>query len=381
MKKSSILFLVALVFSACTTQSPEGFEIKGKLTGLPTGQAGANLQTIYLEELTATAVTVKDSIKIEKDGEFIFTGQILEVGFYRLRIAQNNFINIILDKQDKIQITADANNLYYTYKVEGSENNQLLYQLNNYMQSINVKVDSLRRVFQTLQSNMAAGQAGPNIDSVNKAIGEEYNNTMLSKINFIRSFIDNNFNSFVALAAIEQLDPTVDLAYYIKVDKALFASNPNSQYVKNFHTKVSQLSKLAAGSDAPEIVLNDPGDVPIALSSFRGKVVLIDFWASWCKPCRIENPNVVRLYNKYREKGFEIYGVSLDKNKTAWVKAINDDGLEWVHVSDLGFWNSAVVKLYDIKSIPQTYLIDENGIIIAKGLRGAALESKLEEIM
>lgn len=367
MKKSFMLLLVALVFSACTTQHPEGFEIKGNLTN-------ANRQTIYMEELTSTAVMIKDTVKIDKNGEFTFTGQIPEIGFYRLRLAQNNFINIILDKHDKIQITADAKNLYYTYKIEGSENNLLLYQLNDYLKKFNFKIDSLRRVLQSFQFS-------PKIDSVNNALTAEYNRTMLNKINFIKTFIDNNFNSFVALAAIEQLDPKNDFSYYIKVDKALYTAYPNSIHVKSFHTKVSQLAQLSPGTEAPDITLNDPGGVPISLSSFRGKVVLIDFWASWCKPCRIENPNVVRLYNKYHDKGFEIYGVSLDRNKTAWVKAINDDGLTWIHVSDLGFWNSPVVKLYDINSIPQTYLVDENGIIIAKGLRGEALERKLEEIL
>ena len=120
--------------------------------------------------------------------------------------------------------------------------------------------------------------------------------------------------------------------------------------------------------------------VTIQSTTLKGKVVMIDFWASWCKPCRIENPNVVRLYKKFRSKGFEIYGVSLDKNKVSWLNAIRKDGLLWIHVSDLGFWNSPVVKMYDIKGIPQTYLLDEKGIIIGKGLRGAALERKLEEI-
>jgi len=367
MKKSFILLLFALVFSACTTQDPEGYEIKVKLTN-------SNRQTIYLEELTSTAVLVKDTVIIDKNGEFTFTGQIPEIGFYRLRLDQNNFINIVLDKHDNIQITADAKNLYYTYKIKSSENNQLLYQLNDYLKKFNFKIDSLRRLLQSMQFS-------PKIDSVNKALTAKYNLTVLGKTNFIRNFIDNNFNSFVVLAAIEQLDPNNDFSYYVKVDKALYTEYPNSIHVKSFHTKVSQLAQLASGTKAPDITLNDPGDVPISLSSFRGKVVLIDFWASWCRPCRIENPNVVRMYNKYRDKGFEIYGVSLDRNKTAWVKAINDDGLEWINVSDLGFWNSPVIKLYDIKSIPQTYLIDENGIIIAKGLRGEKLERKLEEIL
>src|SRR3990172_7508384 len=367
MKKLSILSLLALLLSACATQHPDGFEIKGKLTN-------AKSQTIYLEELTPTAVSVKDSVVLDENGEFTFSGKIPEIAFYRLRLAQNNFINMVLDTIDEVQITADAENLYYTYKIEGSENNLLLYELNAYAVKFAGKIDSLKGVLQSYQSS-------PKIDSVNYVLNNEYNRMVADKFNFTKGFIDKNFHSLVALAAIEQLDPNNDLPYYLKVDEALSAAYPNSQYVKNFHTRVSQLTQLAPGSEAPAIVLNDPGDVPIALSSFRGKVVLIDFWASWCKPCRIENPNVVRLYNKYHDKGFEIYGVSLDRDKTAWVKAINDDGLEWVHVSDLMFWNSPVAKLYDIKAIPETYLLDEKGIIIAKNLRGEELEKKLETIL
>lgn len=137
---------------------------------------------------------------------------------------------------------------------------------------------------------------------------------------------------------------------------------------------------IAVGNQAPELKYNNPEGEPIALSSLRGKVVLIDFWASWCKPCRRENPAVVQVYNKYKDKGFEIYGVSLDRQMGAWVQAIQQDGLEWIHVSDLGFWNSAPVKLYDINSIPQTYLIGKDGKIIAKGLRAVELEKKLAEI-
>ena len=187
-----MLLLFALVFSACTTQDPEGFEIKVKLTN-------SNRQTIYLEELTSTAVLVKDTVKIDKNGEFTFTGQIPEIGFYRLRLDQNNFINIVLDKYDNIQITADAKNLYYTYKIKSSENNQLLYQLNDYLKKFNFKIDSLRRVLQSFQFSLPTGQAGPKIDSVNNALTAEYNRIMLNKTNFIRNFIDNNFNSFVVL--------------------------------------------------------------------------------------------------------------------------------------------------------------------------------------
>jgi len=138
---------------------------------------------------------------------------------------------------------------------------------------------------------------------------------------------------------------------------------------------------LDIGDIAPQIALPDPSGKVIPLSSLRGKYVLIDFWASWCGPCRGENPNNVRMYNQYKNKGFEIYGVSLDAKKDAWEQAIRQDQLSWIHVSDLGFWQSSVVSKYGIQSIPYTVLIDKNGRIIAKELRGPSLDAKLQELL
>lgn len=145
-------------------------------------------------------------------------------------------------------------------------------------------------------------------------------------------------------------------------------------------TDPGEVSGLEAGNIAPDINLPTPEGEMVKLSSLRGKYVLIDFWASWCGPCRMENPNVVRMYQKYKDKGFEIYAVSLDQSRERWVQAIQDDKLTWVHVSDLQYWNSMVVPLYGISGIPATVLLDKEGKILAKGLRGESLEAKLEEV-
>ena len=139
---------------------------------------------------------------------------------------------------------------------------------------------------------------------------------------------------------------------------------------------------VSVGSEAPEIIQKNPQGTDISLSSLRGQVVLIDFWASWCKPCRMENPNVVAAYNKFKDKGFTVFSVSLDKERNAWINAINQDGLIWEsHVSDLQFWNNAAARAYGVNSIPAAFLIDENGVIIGKDLRGNSLEEKLQEVL
>ena len=142
----------------------------------------------------------------------------------------------------------------------------------------------------------------------------------------------------------------------------------------------AQNSSVGVGSPAPEIILNNPEGEAVALSSFKGNYVLLDFWAGWCAPCRRENPNLVKAYNKYHGKGFEIYQVSLDKAKDEWIRAIKTDNLNWTHVSDLKFWASPIAKLYYVRSIPANFLIDPDGKIVARNIRGQALEQKLNEI-
>jgi len=154
-----------------------------------------------------------------------------------------------------------------------------------------------------------------------------------------------------------------------------------SKYGKILGSSVAEAKIGAVGSMAMDFTQNDPDGKPVTLSSFRGKYVLVDFWASWCKPCRDENPNVVDAFNKYQVKNFTVLGVSLDRSKDPWLKAIKDDNLTWTHVSDLKFWNNAVSQQYRISSIPQNLLIDPKGVIIAKNLRGKELQDRLAELL
>jgi thiol-disulfide isomerase/thioredoxin len=223
----------------------------------------------------------------------------------------------------------------------------------------------------------------------------------LSEINtYTKKYIDDNLTSLVSLVALYQqiapgvyvMNPTKDLKYFVKVDSSMFSLYPDYEPVTSLHENVKEiLAKIkgestvapasATGAEAPEISLPTPEGDTIKLSSTRGAVVLLDFWASWCVPCRQENPNLVEAYNKYHKKGFQIYQVSLDKTKEAWMKGIQDDHLEkWIHVSDIKYWNSVVVPLYRIESIPFNCLLDKEGRIIASNLRGENLQIKLAEL-
>ena len=218
-------------------------------------------------------------------------------------------------------------------------------------------------------------------DSVGKALENDFNIVISSFQNKARTFVQKNPTEFASLLGIENLDPEKDFALYQLVEKGLSKKYPTSEYVTALSRRVNEMNKLNIGTLAPEIKLQDTKGVFFSLSSLKGKIVLIDFWASWCKPCRAENPNVVKVYEKYKSKGFEILGVSLDKDRDAWLKAIEEDKLAWKQVSDLALWNSIVVQLYNITGIPYTVLVDKDGKIIAKNLRGEELENKLEELL
>ena len=365
MKYFSFLLSLSVLIISCS-------DGKSKISG---NIENAKNETLYFEQLTSTKVNKLDSVKIEKNGDFTMNVKIPEYGYYRVRLSDNNFITLLLDSTSRVELTADALNMQDGYTIKGSPESEKIASLFNGMKQTFATRDSLSKLY-----NMLAQQG--KLDTITAAsLTSQFLAINKSNRDYILNFANENYNSLLPLLAVEYLNPQEDVAEITKIVEGLNANFPNSDYVKPLVARVSELKRLAIGSEAPEIVVNNPDGNQISLSSLRGKVVLIDFWASWCRPCRMENPNVVKVYQKFKDKGFEIFGVSLDKGKPEWVEAIKADGLTWKHGSELAFWSSSFVKTYNIDGIPKTVLVDKNGIIIAKDLRGPQLEQKLAEVL
>jgi thiol-disulfide isomerase/thioredoxin len=373
---SIVTILVAFVACSNSNSATNGFELTGKFTN-------GNNQTVVLEKLSTTGVTPVDTAIVDENGEVKMSADIPETGFYRLRISEKNFATLILSPNEKVTIKGDANDLGNTYTVEGSVDSKLFWEVNKASANNYRQRDSIQRYFQAYINMVPPGQQMPQakIDSLSNALEKPYTLLVDTHNEYLKSFIEKNNSSFAALAAIQQLPSDKFFPTYVKLDEGLFKKYPTSDYIQKFHENVQSEKKLAPGSPAPEITMNTTEDKPLSLSSLKGKVVLVDFWASWCGPCRAENPNVVAAYNKYKSKGFEIFSVSLDKDKDKWMAAIQKDNLTWKsHVCDFKYWQSPVVQLYNFTGIPYNVLLDKKGNIIAKNLRGEELEKKLEEV-
>lgn len=271
--------------------------------------------------------------------------------FFALALArpQSPLIHVVLLPKEKVSM--DVN-----YDAE-----------HNVMQITHVKGSENMEVYRRYTDILAGVAADPSLqnavpDAMESLIRSNSSQLMSA---FLVTYFENAFDEYYSL--------------YKTVRDSTIERHANNDFVKHIDQKVR--SVIAAGSEAPDIVMAGRDGKELRLSDLRGKVVLIDFWASWCRPCRMENPNVVKLYHRYRDKGFEVFSVSLDNNRDAWLKAIETDGLVWPnHVSDLRGWSSAGGRLYGISSIPATVLVDREGKVLARNLRGPQLENALKEL-
>jgi len=319
----------------------------------------------------------KDYVKVplSKKGDFSIKATLPSPDYYVLRVGDQN-VNLILRNNSNIKLYGDGSNISEFCNIVGSDESS---NMNNFIKVLTVW--NMRR-----DSAIALIQKNPNRqDEISKSMSMEFN-TFQSNL---QSFVAQNQNSAALMPVISTLDIENDFATYESIVTQLntaFGESPAVQQAYNNYLQAKArkeaLNLLAPGKIAPDFEeLKTDGKTTMKLSDLRGKVVLIDFWASWCGPCRKENPNVVKTYEKYKEDGFTVMSVSLDRDKAAWLAAIEKDKLVWPnHVSDLQQWSSKVAQLYQVKGIPFTVLIDQEGKIIKTNLRGEALEIELARI-
>ncbi len=373
MKKIFLIATTAAVIVSCSSpkQRTSGFELKGTLTN-------SNGETIYFEKLTPQKSEPVDSCVIDANGNFSFTNYVPLMGFYRIKLSNQNFAMVVVDSVDKVTVTGNAKDLGNSYKVTGSPETILFLEYNELAKANRNRIDSLQQAFQFEVQDRKLDSLGR--DTVGKRYEAIFNKIVDQYGVVVAEKIKTNTTMFSSIMALQPLDPEKYSTIFKALDEGLMKKYPDNDNVRMFHQMISKTFATAKGGAAPEINMPTPEGPSLALSSLRGKIVLIDFWASWCGPCRKEMPHVKEIYAKYKSKGLEIYGVSLDKEKGAWLEAIKKDGLTWPQVSDLKFWQSDAVPLYDIQSIPHTVILDREGKIIAKGVRGEELDKLLRDI-
>lgn len=370
MKKSIYLILICLLacFGTNQAQIQKMVSLSGKIA------SHGNYTEIYLDTLGQQKSVNVASSPIAADGSFSMKTLVLKSDIYKLKFEENNFVYLIISPGENITIQVTGPKLDFSATISGSPQTMDLFNSINAIAFYNQRIDSLNKQY-TAMINM------PGKESLVPGIIKAMTNAEQARRDDIASRIRKNPTSLAWLFHMDKFDISADFEVIDILDRNLYSTFPQNVLVGQLHKQAAEERRLGIGQEAPEIKLSNPEGKIVSLSSLRGNIVLIDFWASWCGPCRKENPNVVKLYQKYHTKGFEVFSVSLDKTREAWIKAIADDHLTWTHVSDLGFWKSAPALLYGVNSIPFTLLLDRNGKIIAKKLRGESLEQKLEELL
>jgi peroxiredoxin len=363
--KRIILVTIAglLVLSSC--KNNKEFSINGKIEN-----AGI-LKKVQLYEMDQLI----DSAFLNENNEFKFRRISPDPNFYTMVVGEKNFL-IIAQNGDEIDFETNLADITNTYKIDGSSDSEKIRDFNQVSnESGKVYQDIQKEYSQKVSANPAAK------DSIFKALLPVFQKNMDSYSENALKFGEENKDNlagFYAVGTVDQSRYEIQLIKYAEEIKAKF---PKNKAVQAFADRMLALKVVSVGQPAPLFELPTPDNKMVKLTDFKGKYVLVDFWASWCAPCREENPNLVKQYNTFKNKGFTVLGVSLDKSKAAWEKAIADDNLSWTHVSELKEWDGKVSMSYRVEGIPASFILDPQGKIIAKNLRGAELEAFLSKTL
>lgn len=362
-----IFLILYTIFMASYTLG-QGYVITGEAKGAE-GQTVSLKQYRNLQPVEVGSTTVKD-------GKFTLKGMVPYPEFCMLYVGNQEPVQFFVENSN-IRIMMDMENVEKS-TVTGSKENDLFLEFMNGLGKYAQQQKKLNDSYVSLSSSsIATPDAMANIRTQLEKLNVE---RMTFMVNFVQQHPGKVSTAFITYNTLLQ---TLDGSQLEQVTKGFDTATEQSQWVQMLKDRSTSLQRTAIGRPFLDITLKSPDDQPISISDYagKGKYVLLDFWASWCGPCRMTNPRVVELYKRYKDKGFEIVGISLDRGKKEWIEAIRNDNLTWPHMSDLGYWQSAAAKLYSVSSIPHTILLDRKGIIIAKGLHVDGLEKKLAELL
>lgn len=364
MKKFFLPIAMGIAFAplalSAQDQQSKGFVITGNVTGIADGK----VQIVTMSD--NHEVIASDSVK---NGVFTLKGSVTEPNLYYIVLSTEQPQYLYLENKP-ISITGSKSDIK-NIKIEGSQSHTDFVEFNKIFNPLIAELNGFAALMQRETEEKKKEELFKKYDSVVAKVNTEVGSFVAAKkSSFVSAFL-------LSISAQVTGDPVVMEERFNMLTEEV----RNSEIGKNLANSIAYFKVGAIGTEALDFTQADIEGKPVSLSSFKGKYVLLDFWASWCKPCRLENPNVVKVYHKFKDKNFTILGVSLDQSKEAWVKAVQLDKLSWHHVSDLQQWNNAVAQMYHIQSIPGNFLIDPNGKIIAKDLRGEDLEKKLCEVI
>jgi peroxiredoxin len=373
----SALVIFVLAVSCSSAEKDSGDDQTGGWKVIVQGRVQNPQQgEIKIQHYKNNAIAFEDTIRLRPDNTYSKQLTVNEPGYYKLIFFSRQAVDLIIYKNN-LEVNVDGSDAQGFSQVKGSPEIDVIYKAQNMLQGAEQSPEILRLTEEFKKA--AESQDQKKMGEIQVAYFKEMEKTQAAVVDMLRKE-PASLGVINFLQSTGSLDKDKYLDLYIQAAEKAKKAWPTLEYVVQFDDMVKKMKVTAIGQPAPEIALPDTTGKVVSLSSMKGKYVLVDFWAKWCGPCRQENPNVVRAFQKYKDKGFTVFGVSLDRTKQDWMRAIKEDGLTWTHVSDLKFWQSEAAKTYNVTGIPFSLLIDPNGVIIAKNLRGAALDSKLEEI-
>jgi len=379
MKKIFLFVSAAALFASCSKTGDNEFIITGTVEGLD----GKNVFLERQDENAPGSLVSVDTVKVE-NGKFEIKGTATEPSIHTLRIdSKEGMVDFILE-EGEIKLAVDKDTIAKT-KVSGTYNNDELSKFKEELKAIQKGVQKKSMAFQQANmQKMTQAQQAKDTAVVNQLMNE-YKKIQEPLNSKYTSYAENNPKSFLSVLITESLFnfPEPDFVKIKKIYNSLTSELKNTKPGKSVKEKLDNLDAVEIGKVAPDFTAPNPEGKNVSLKQSLGKVTIIDFWASWCAPCRQENPNVVALYNEFHEKGLNIIGVSLDQEDGAakWKEAIAADKLTWNHVSNLKFWQDPIAKKYNVRSIPATFILDASGKIVAKDLRGEELKAKVKELL